>query len=76
MMKQIKFTVHGSSEPYEVTFITDGTEIAAHCTCKAGEHGRHCKHRINLLAGDTSGIISTNARGYGERHGMAERDKT
>ena len=58
---QLQFLVQGSSiEPYEVIFSKDGDEIYVTCTCQAAEMGKHCKHRIGILDGDTKNIVSDN----------------
>ena len=61
-MEEIIFLVKGSSaDPYEVTFIKDGTSLTAICTCPAGTYGNYCKHRISILAGNAEAISSNNA---------------
>jgi uncharacterized Zn finger protein len=61
-MEEIIFFVKGSSaDPYEVTFIKDGTSLTAICTCPAGTYGNYCKHRISILAGNAKAISSNNA---------------
>jgi uncharacterized Zn finger protein len=61
-MEEIIFLVKGSSaDPYEVTFIKDGTSLTAICTCPAGTYGNYCKHRISILAGNAKSISSNNA---------------
>lgn len=61
-MKEIQFLVQGSSpEPYRVTFSIDGKNLNSFCTCPAGQNGQYCKHRFNLLAGDTRKLVSDNA---------------
>ena len=61
-MEQLVFLVQGSSaDPYEVTFIKDGTSLTALCTCPAGTYGNFCKHRISILEGSTQSISSDNA---------------
>jgi hypothetical protein len=60
-MEEIWFLVQGSSkEPYKVTFRKTANNLAAFCSCPAGENGQHCKHRMNILRGITSGIVSGN----------------
>ena len=60
-MSQIIFQVQGSAPtPYEVTFMKSGDNLTATCTCPAGVAGIHCKHRVLLMAGDTSGVVSGN----------------
>lgn len=61
-MDELTFLVKGSAaEPYELTFIKDGLSLTALCSCPAGEHGNFCKHRISILDGKTSAIVSSNA---------------
>jgi len=61
-MEELVFLVQGSSaDPYEVTFIKDGTSLTAICTCPAGTYGNFCKHRISILEGNTQAISSDNA---------------
>jgi hypothetical protein len=60
--KIIDFLVKGSAEePYKVTFIEqelhDKQHFAAFCTCKAGQIGQVCKHRMNIFYGDTKNIV-------------------
>ncbi len=60
-MKNIYFLVQGSAEePYKVTFKKNGSNILAYCTCPAGVHGQHCKHRFRILDGCGDGIVSGN----------------
>ena len=61
-MEELIFLVKGSSaDPYEVTFIKDGSSLTALCTCPAGTYGNFCKHRISILDGITDMISSDNA---------------
>lgn len=61
-MEQIKFQVRGSSKtPYEIFFIKDGNSLTAVCDCPAGTYGNFCKHRIAILDGDASAVISDNS---------------
>lgn len=41
-------------------FSFDGKNLIASCNCAAGENGQYCKHRIDILKGDTSKIVSNN----------------
>ncbi len=61
-MQEIRFKVQGSaSEPYEVVFVKRSEKnLSAYCSCPAGENGQYCKHRFNILAGITKGIVSRN----------------
>lgn len=58
----LEFLVQGSDpNPYKVIFIKDQDDIKATCTCKAGMIGILCKHRLNLLDGDKSALVSDNS---------------
>lgn len=58
---QLEFEVEGSSgEIYTVTFKQKGANLNAYCTCPAGENNIHCKHRIALMGGDDSNLLSEN----------------
>ncbi len=62
-MKTISFKVQGSQpEPYTVTFNNNDGTITAYCTCPAGEHGTHCKHRVRILGGISKDIVSDNIK--------------
>jgi hypothetical protein len=53
------FLVSGSGpEPYQVEFVKDDSGLKAYCNCLAGSHGSYCKHRVSILTGDRSGIVS------------------
>ena len=57
----IEFLVQGSSEePYTVTFSKEDESFTVWCTCTAGEYGRSCKHRLNIIAGKKNNIVSDN----------------
>jgi len=59
---ELVFKVQGSeAEPYNVVFRRRGLNLTATCTCKGGEMGQVCKHRLGLLAGDSSNVVSDNA---------------
>ena len=58
---QIHFLVqYPSKVNYQVTFIKEGKEFYAFCTCPAGESGQCCKHRIAILKGSKEYIRSNN----------------
>jgi hypothetical protein len=61
-MATIEFQVQGSApNPYTVTFVKEGSNLAAYCTCAAGAKGQPCKHRLAILAGIDASIVSANA---------------
>jgi hypothetical protein len=60
-METIQFLVQGSAtEPYKVTFQREGKILSAFCTCPAGASGQYCKHRLSILQGRPTGVISDN----------------
>jgi hypothetical protein len=59
-MDRYQFLVRGESGQYEVIFRKIDGQIIATCTCQAGEHGLHCKHRVAIAEGDGSNILSDN----------------
>ena len=60
-MPEINFMVKGSAEdPYEVTFLRNDDKLLVFCTCPAGENRRHCKHRVAIMNGSSSNIVSDN----------------
>lgn len=66
-MKSLVFLVKGSSpDPYRVTFSRNGKNITAFCTCPAGENGQHCKHRLEILAGSATNVVSENVEQVAE----------
>ena len=59
-MDELEFKVQGNEGEYLVSFRREQNNLTAFCTCEAGEHGLHCRHRIALMTGDDSMIISPN----------------
>ena len=60
-MESISLQVKGSSsEPYNIQFVFLNSVLSASCDCGAGKQGTYCKHRIDILKGDTSSVISDN----------------
>lgn len=60
-MSKIEFLVTGSTpEPYKVVFEKKDNSIRALCNCQASVNGKHCKHRISILKGESKDIVSDN----------------
>ncbi len=56
-----EFLVKGSEPvPYIVKFSKIGGKLKATCSCRAGIMGQLCKHRLSILAGDSTSIVSDN----------------
>ena len=57
-----EFQVQGSEpSPYRVVFRRNGSELKARCSCRAGANGQLCKHRLSILNGDASAVVSENS---------------
>ena len=57
-----KFLVQGSDPaPYIVYFKKSNDDLRATCSCRAGANGILCKHRLSILNGDKSAVVSENA---------------
>ena len=57
--QDLVFDVQGSSlNEYEVSFFVDENgDIRAFCTCRAGQMGIYCKHRVALIVGDFTSVV-------------------
>lgn len=61
-MAELRFQVQGSSsEPYLVIVSASPGRLIARCTCAAALSGTHCKHRLEILLGTSTAILSGNA---------------
>jgi len=43
---------------YNVTVEINGEMVRAACTCKAGQLGKLCRHKIGILSGKTDSLVS------------------
>ena len=77
MSESIKeFLVQGSEpEPYKVVFKKNGSDLKASCNCRAGANGLLCKHRLSILNGDRSAVVSENADQVSEVKSWLEGSK-
>jgi len=58
-MTVLRFRIASSQgDEYEVRATAADGRVWITCTCLAGEHGRQCKHRIGLLRGDVTAVLS------------------
>lgn len=56
-----KFIIKGShGDLYQIKFNIIGAKITSSCSCIAGLNGSFCKHRDQILNGDTSNLKSNN----------------
>jgi SWIM zinc finger len=61
IVERVEFIVEGSQgDEYGVTFEINGAAARASCTCPAGSNGQYCKHRLGLMDGDASPLLSDN----------------
>jgi len=68
---ELNFLVQGSEpKPYQVMFRREGDNFTATCTCRAGEVGQVCKHRMGLLKGESTGLVSENGDQLTQLAGM------
>ena len=58
--KELKFIVRGGRRGFAVTFYIGARFLNAECDCPAGVYGTFCQHRLKLLRGDGSEIVSDN----------------
>ncbi len=70
---RIEFLVQGSaSEPYRVSFWRVGDNVKSSCTCQAGKNGLACKHRLSLLDGDVTNLVSSSPDSFQKLQRMLE----
>lgn len=71
--ERIEFLVQGSaSEPYRVSFWRVGDNVKSSCTCQAGKNGLACKHRLSLLDGDVTNLMSSTSDSFPRLQRMLE----
>ena len=64
-MTRIELQVQGSSDQYTITVTkAEDSKISVTCTCAAGQNFTLCKHRINILQGDTSLLVAGQEDSY------------
>ncbi len=60
-MNKVEFLVKGSAnEPYRVVFQKTEKGLLATCNCTAAIKGSFCKHRIQIMQGLDTGVVSKN----------------
>ena len=71
--ERIEFYVQGSAaEPYRISFWRAEDNVKSSCTCQAGKNGLACKHRLNLLDGDVTNLVSSNPDSFQKLQRMLE----
>lgn len=56
----MEISIHAKSSgsaPYEVKFLAEGNSLTVTCDCQAGSFGKLCKHKTELIAGDTTRLF-------------------
>lgn len=56
MEEYIEVKSSSSDEVYTVTFKIENDYTSINCNCKAGQMKTLCKHRLNLLGGETASL--------------------
>jgi hypothetical protein len=60
-MERVEFLVEGSQgDRYALAFEVNCTHANAYCNCQAGVNGQFCRHRIGVMDGDVSYLLSGN----------------
>ena len=56
--QEISFAIvsKSSGETYMLAATKTSTGLRFSCSCRAGEMGQSCKHRLSILAGDVSAV--------------------
>lgn len=71
--ERIEFLVQGSaSEPYRAAFWRVSDNVKSSCTCQAGKNGLACKHRLSLLDGDVTNLVSSSPDSFLKLQRMLE----
>lgn len=71
--ERIEFLVQGSaSELYRAAFWRVGDNVKSSCTCQAGKNGLACKHRLSLLDGDVTNLVSSSPDSFLKLQRMLE----
>jgi len=61
LVERVEFLVEGSQgDRYALAFEVNGTHANAFCTCQAGANGLFCKHRVGVMDGEVSYLLSGN----------------
>jgi len=58
MIKEFEVNNTAKDDTYIVTFKFEDDKTSINCTCQAGWSKMLCKHRLNLIDGDYSGLVN------------------
>ncbi len=61
MKKEFKVLSSDGVTTYVVEFSFESDKLHVYCSCSAGVFGKWCKHKMQLLSGDISGVIDTSS---------------
>lgn len=72
----LRFRMKGSEgDLYDVEAERYGDAVRITCTCEAGQRGIHCHHRLELLRGDVTALVSDNAADVTKLQALVEGTK-
>lgn len=67
MKKEFEVQSSDGSTTYVVEFLLEPSKLHVYCSCPAGMLGKWCKHKMQLVSGDVSGVLgSSNAADFSE----------
>lgn len=59
MKKEFEIKSSDGVKSYVVEFVIEAGKLYVYCGCPAGEFGKWCKHKMQLMTGDMSGASAT-----------------
>jgi hypothetical protein len=60
-LSSLRFSILGSTgNVYEIAASRQGPRFTMNCTCEAAVNGLHCRHRMALLDGECTDLVSGN----------------
>lgn len=66
-MTRLDFLVEGSKgDEYHIIFERTDDNLNIYCSCKAGQNGLYCKHRLALMEGIVDDLVSENEDDVGQ----------
>lgn len=62
-LSSLRFSILGSTgNVYEITASRQGSRFTMTCTCEGAVKGLHCRHRMALLDGECTDLVSGNQK--------------